>query len=144
MRIRRVFLRSGRSLIQTIGRAARNVEGKVIMYADRVTRSMQQAIDETERRRDKQLAHNQAHQITPETIKKAVHASIEATVSEDRNDYAGSTFTGLSKEERTRLAGEIEMEMHQAAEALEFERAAQLRDMIKELSFPPKKQRRRR
>ena len=135
------FLRSGRSLIQTIGRAARNVEGKVIMYADRITPSMQQAIDETERRRAKQLAHNQAHGITPETIKKAVHASIEATVAEDRVDYAASTFTGLSKEERTRLATDMEAEMLRAAEALEFERAAQLRDMIKELNQPPKKHR---
>lgn len=135
------FLRSGRSLIQTIGRAARNVEGRVIMYADRITPSMQQAIDETDRRRAKQLAHNQAHGITPETIKKAVHAAIEATVAEDRADYAGSTFSGLNKEERTRLAAEIEAEMLKAAEALEFERAAQLRDMIKEISQPPKKHR---
>jgi excinuclease ABC subunit B len=138
------FLRSGRSLIQTIGRAARNVEGKVIMYADRITPSMQQAIDETDRRRAKQLAHNQAHGITPETIKKAVHAAIEATVAEDRADYAGSTFSGLNKEERTRLAAEMEAEMLKAAEALEFERAAQLRDMIKEINQPPKKKRSRR
>jgi len=138
------FLRSGRSLIQTAGRAARNVEGTVIMYADRTTPSMQQAIDETNRRRDKQMAHNQAHNITPETIKKAISASIEATVSEEQADYNVSTFTGLSKEERTRLAGEVEIEMHKAAEALEFERAAQLRDMIRELNLPPKKKRKRR
>ncbi|MCX5780281.1 MAG: helicase-related protein, partial [Firmicutes bacterium] len=138
------FLRSGRSLIQTIGRAARNVEGRVIMYADRITPSMQLAIDETERRRTIQLAHNQAHDITPETIKKAVHASIEATVAEERGDYAAATFTGLSKEERTRLATDMEAEMLRAAEALEFERAAQLRDMIKELILPPKKHRKRR
>ena len=138
------FLRSGRSLIQTAGRAARNVEGTVIMYADRTTPSMQQAIDETNRRRDKQMAHNQAHNITPETIKKAISASIEATVSEEQADYNVSTFIGLSKEERTRLAGEVEIEMHKAAEALEFERAAQLRDMIRELNLPPKKKRKRR
>jgi excinuclease ABC subunit B len=138
------FLRSGRSLIQTAGRAARNVEGTVIMYADRTTPSMQQAIDETNRRRDKQMAHNQAHNITPETIKKAISASIEATVSEEQADYNVSTFTGLSKEERTRLAGEVEIEMRKAAEALEFERAAQLRDMIRELNLPPKKKRKRR
>ena len=138
------FLRSGRSLIQTAGRAARNVEGTVIMYADRTTPSMQLAIDETNRRRDKQMAHNQAHNITPETIKKAISASIEATVSEEQADYNVSTFTGLSKEERTRLAGEVEIEMHKAAEALEFERAAQLRDMIRELNLPPKKKRKRR
>ena len=138
------FLRSGRSLIQTAGRAARNVEGTVIMYADRTTPSMQLAIDETNRRRDKQMAHNQAHNITPETIKKAISASIEATVSEAQADYNVSTFTGLSKEERTRLAGEVEIEMRKAAEALEFERAAQLRDMIRELNLPPKKKRKRR
>ncbi len=138
------FLRSGRSLIQTSGRAARNVEGKVIMYADRVTPSMQLAMDETNRRRVKQSAHNQANNITPESIKKAVYASIEATVAEDLADYNLSTFTGLSKEERTRLAGEIELEMHKAAEALEFERAAQLRDMIRELNQPPKKKRKKR
>ena len=138
------FLRSGRSLIQTSGRAARNLEGKVIMYADRVTPSMQLAMDETNRRRVKQSAHNQANNITPESIKKAVYASIEATVAEDLADYNLSTFTGLSKEERTRLAGEIELEMHKAAEALEFEKAAQLRDMIRELNTPPKKKRKKR
>jgi len=138
------FLRSGRSLIQTSGRAARNVDGKVIMYADRITPSMQLAMDETNRRRVKQFAHNQAYNITPESIKKAVQASIEATVAEDLADYNLSTFNGLSKDERTRLAGEIELEMHKAAEALEFERAAQLRDMIRELNTPPKKKRKRR
>ncbi|PKM76991.1 MAG: excinuclease ABC subunit B [Firmicutes bacterium HGW-Firmicutes-15] len=138
------FLRSSRSLIQTTGRAARNVDGKVIMYADKITPSMRQAIDETSRRRAKQLAHNQEHNITPETIKKAVHAAIEATVAEEPADYNVSTFTGLSKEERTRLAVDIEMEMRKAAEALEFERAAQLRDMIRELNLPPKKKRKKR
>lgn len=138
------FLRSGRSLIQTTGRAARNVEGMVIMYADKITPSMRQAIDETNRRRAKQMAHNQAHNITPETIKKAVHAAIEATIAEDPAEYNVSTFTGLNKEERARLAGEIEIEMRKAAEALEFEKAAQLRDMIRELNMPPKKKKRKR
>ncbi|MDD4801821.1 MAG: excinuclease ABC subunit UvrB [Syntrophomonas sp.] len=138
------FLRSGRSLIQTIGRAARNADGRVIMYADRITPSMQQAIDETDRRRVKQLAHNQAHNITPETIRKAVYASIEATVAEEPADYNVSTFAGLNKEERIRLASEIEMEMHKAAQDLEFERAAQLRDMIRELNQPPRKKKKKR
>ena len=138
------FLRSGRSLIQTAGRAARNVEGKVVMYADRVTPSMQQAIDETNRRREKQSAHNLAHYITPESIKKAVFAAIEATVQEDPVEYQPSFFEGLNKDERNRLAGEMEIEMRKAAEALEFERAAQLRDMIRELNLPPKKKRKKR
>lgn len=138
------FLRSGRSLIQTIGRAARNAEGKVIMYADRITPSMQQAMDETDRRRAKQMAHNQLHGITPESIKKAVHASIEATVAEEIHNYQASTFAGLNKEERTRLALEMEQEMRRAAEALEFERAAGLRDMIRELLNPPVKKKKRR
>lgn len=138
------FLRSGRSLIQTIGRAARNAEGKVIMYADRITPSMQQAIDETDRRRAKQIAHNQLHGITPESIKKAVYASIEATVAEEMHNYQASTFAGLNKEERTRLALEMEQEMRRAAEALEFERAAGLRDMIRELLNPPVKKKKRR
>ncbi len=138
------FLRSGRSLIQTAGRAARNVEGKVVMYADRITPSMQQAIDETDRRREKQTAHNLAHNITPESIKKAVFAAIEATVQEDQALYQRSLAEGLSKEERVRLAAEIEIEMRQAAESLEFERAAQLRDMIKELNLTPKKKRKKR
>ncbi len=138
------FLRSGRSLIQTAGRAARNVEGKVVMYADRVTPSMQQAIDETNRRREKQSAHNLAHGITPESIKKAVFAAIEATVQEDPMEYQPAFFEGLSKDERNRLASELEIEMRKAAEALEFERAAQLRDLIRELNLPPKKKRKKR
>ncbi|MDD4775017.1 MAG: helicase-related protein, partial [Syntrophomonas sp.] len=138
------FLRSGRSLIQTSGRAARNVEGRVVMYADRITPSMQQAIDETYRRREKQSAHNLAHNITPESIKKAVFAAIEATVQEDSVQYQPSMAEGLSKEERARLAAEMEIEMHKAAEALEFERAAQLRDMIREMNLPPKKKRKKR
>jgi excinuclease ABC subunit B len=138
------FLRSPRSLIQTIGRAARNVEGKVIMYADAVTPAMCQAMDETNRRRAKQMAHNQEYNITPETIRKAVFAAIEATIAEEPAQYHTSTFANLSKEERTRLAVDIEAEMRKAAEALEFERAAELRDMIRELNQPPKKKRNKR
>jgi excinuclease ABC subunit B len=140
------FLRSGRSLIQTSGRAARNVEGKVIMYADRITPSMQQAIDETKRRRQKQTAYNQEHGITPETIRKAVHASLEATVAEEPADYTVREWKKLSAEERTRLIKEIkemETDMLQAAERLDFERAAQLRDMIKEMQTSKKTNKRR-
>lgn len=137
------FLRSGRSLIQTTGRAARNAEGKVIMYADRITPSMRQAIDETGRRRHKQMAYNQEQGITPETIKKAVHAALEATVAEEPGEYDVAALKKMSKEERDRLIREMELDMHLAAEALEFERAAQLRDMIKELQISkPKKKRR--
>ena len=137
------FLRSGRSLIQTIGRAARNAEGKVIMYADKITPSMKQALEETDRRRSKQQAHNQLNNISPETIKKAVYAAIEATIAEAPATYTADSFKGLSKEERQRLAGEMELEMRKAAEALEFERAAQLRDMIRDLNLPQKKGRKK-
>ncbi|CQB51987.1 UvrABC system, subunit B [Syntrophomonas zehnderi OL-4] len=133
------FLRSGRSLIQTIGRAARNAEGKVIMYADRITPSMRQAIDETERRRGIQTAYNQEHGITPETIKKAVYAALEATVAEEPGQYDITNFKSLRPEERDRLIREMEADMRHAAEALDFERAAQLRDTIKELQKPKRK-----
>ena len=92
------FLRSGRSLIQTIGRAARNVEGQVVMYADRITPAMQTAIDETNRRREKQIAYNEAHQITPQTIQKEIYASIEATISEAPAQYDVALFSHLSNE----------------------------------------------
>jgi len=137
------FLRSGRSLIQTIGRAARNVEGQVVMYADRITPAMQTAIDETNRRREKQIAYNEAHQITPQTIQKEIYASIEATISEAPAQYDVALFSHLSKEERVRLAGELQAEMIKAAESLEFERAAELRDMIKRLLDPPRKAKKR-
>ena len=133
------FLRSSRSLIQTIGRAARNAEGRVLMYADEITPAMQQAIDETDRRRAKQIAYNQAHGITPETIHKAVYDAIEATIAEEAQDYDIEIFKGMSREERQHLAQEMEQEMKKAAEALQFERAAQLRDMIKELMLSPRK-----
>lgn len=139
------FLRSGRSLIQTIGRAARNVEGRVIMYADRITPSMQIALDETDRRRSKQREYNQEHGITPETIRKAVYAVVEATIAEAPQEYDPHSYRHLPKEERQRVMREMETEMRHAAENLEFERAAQLRDMIRELAAPaPAKKKRRR
>ncbi|MDD2585923.1 MAG: excinuclease ABC subunit UvrB, partial [Syntrophomonadaceae bacterium] len=128
------FLRSARSLIQTIGRAARNAEGRVLMYADRITDSMRQALDETNRRREKQVAYNKAHNITPETIKKAVYAAVEATIAEDPAEYDIANLQSMGKEEREHLVAEMAVEMRKAAENLEFERAAQLRDMIKELN----------
>ncbi|MDD3890476.1 MAG: excinuclease ABC subunit UvrB [Syntrophomonadaceae bacterium] len=136
------FLRSARSLIQTIGRAARNAEGRVLMYADRITDSMRQALDETNRRREKQVAYNKAHNITPETIKKAVYAAVEATIAEDPAEYDIANLQSMGKEEREHLLAEMAVEMRKAAENLEFERAAQLRDMIKELNTPSRRKKR--
>jgi excinuclease ABC subunit B len=130
------FLRSDRSLIQTIGRAARNVHGTVIMYADKITDSMRRAIDETDRRRTKQTEFNQEHNITPVTIQKAVRAVIEATkVAEE----VLPGYPGMEKPEqmtaaqRKKAIADMEKEMKRAARDLEFERAAQLRDVIFEL-----------
>jgi excinuclease ABC subunit B len=127
------FLRSDTALIQTIGRAARHVEGQVIMYADKITDSMQRALDETDRRRQKQLLYNQAHGIVPETIVKEVYDLTDRVraVAEEGVEYqVGKT---LPKDEITRLIKELEKQMKQAAEALEFEKAAMLRDQIFEL-----------
>ncbi len=138
------FLRSARSLIQTIGRAARNVEGRVIMYADRVTPSMQTAITETNRRREKQVDYNELNNITPESIKKAVYAAVEATIAEEPGEYDIKNLRDLPAEEKNRLIGEMEAEMRKAAEKLDFERAAELRDMIREMQAPKKGRGRRR
>jgi excinuclease ABC subunit B len=129
------YLRSERSLIQTIGRAARNSEGKVIMYADKMTKSMEKAIGETERRREIQMAFNKEHNITPQTIRKAVRDIIEATkVAETPAKYtAGKQVDKLSKKDLKKLVADLEKEMKQAARELEFEKAAQLRDSLIEL-----------
>lgn len=130
------FLRSERSLIQTIGRAARNSEGKVIMYADRYTDSMKKAIDETTRRREIQMAYNEKHGITPTTIKKEIRDVIRATqVAEDNMSALDKVTKGkkLTKEDKTKLLATLEKEMKEAAKALDFERAAELRDTILEL-----------
>ena len=125
------FLRTETSLIQTIGRAARNVDGRVIMYADRVSAAMDVAIKETERRRAIQDAYNRAHGITPESVKKSVRAVIEATkVAEEVSDYVGKSPLELTKKELTEYVKKLEKEMKQAAADLQFERAAQLRDRI--------------
>ncbi len=127
------FLRSETSLVQTIGRAARNAEGKVIMYGDVITGSMRKAIDETERRRTIQIAYNEAHGIVPKTIEKNIRAVIEATmVAEEIADYVAERPL-LSVKEREKRIRQLEKDMKAAAKQLEFEKAAQLRDEIRKL-----------
>lgn len=125
------FLRTETSLIQTIGRAARNAEGRVIMYADSISRSMKTAIDETNRRRRIQDEYNKANGITPHTIVKSVRDVIEATkVAEDEEQYNGKSPLELTKKELKEYIKKMEKEMKQAAADLQFERAAMLRDRI--------------
>ncbi|ALV20905.1 excinuclease ABC subunit UvrB [Carnobacterium antarcticum] len=130
------FLRSERSLVQTIGRAARNQNGKVIMYADKVTDSMKGAIGETERRRATQVAYNEEHNITPTTIVKEVRdlISITTAVSGEEGELTSGKVASLSKKERKELIMKMEAEMHEAAKTLDFEKAANLRDIILELT----------
>jgi excinuclease ABC subunit B len=127
------FLRSETSLIQTIGRAARNAEGTVIMYADTVTPSMRAAIDETERRRLKQEAYNKAHGIVPQTIKKSVRDIIEISIADDAAPAKDDGKVRLTRRERDEMIAKLEKEMRKAAQMLEFEIAAALRDRIKKL-----------
>jgi excinuclease ABC subunit B len=127
------FLRSDTSLIQTIGRAARHVQGRVIMYADRVTGSMQRAIDETNRRRKIQMDHNTAHGIEPVSIIKAVRDLTERLRASAPKEEKAEEGSGLSRAEAERVARELEREMRTAAQNLEFEKAAALRDQLFEL-----------
>ncbi|MDA2313451.1 excinuclease ABC subunit B [Bacillus cereus group sp. MYBK35-2] len=128
------FLRSERSLIQTIGRAARNENGRVIMYADRITRSMGIAIEETKRRRSIQEAYNEEHGITPKTIQKGVRDVIRATTAaEEPETYEATPAKKMTKKEREKTIAKVEAEMKEAAKALDFERAAELRDLLLEL-----------
>ncbi len=129
------FLRSERSLIQTIGRAARNANGHVIMYADTITKSMEIAINETKRRRAIQEAYNKKHGIVPQTVKKEIRDVIRATyAAEEKETYDTKPSYGkMAKKEREKLIADLEKEMKEAAKALDFERAAQLRDIIFEL-----------
>ncbi len=125
------FLRSDRSLIQTIGRAARNSEGEVILYADKITGSMQRAIDETNRRRQIQEAYNEKHDIIPMTIRKDVRDIIRATqIVEKESAYKNKKMT---RKEKEKLVMDLEQQMKEAAKALDFETAAQLRDAMLEL-----------
>ncbi|MED4129052.1 MULTISPECIES: excinuclease ABC subunit UvrB [Shouchella] len=130
------FLRAERSLIQTIGRAARNEHGRVIMYADKITGSMEVAISETKRRREIQEAFNKKHGITPQTIQKKIPDVVQATyAAEDEGEYdvTKKPQQKMTKKEREKTIAQIEVEMKQAAKDLNFERAAELRDMLLEL-----------
>ncbi len=131
------FLRSERSLIQTIGRAARNLHGRVILYADTITDSMRRAIDETERRRAKQIAHNRAHGITPKGIDKAVRDVMEvgqpATDTPRRVADPAAEYAHLTPAQLARKIKQLEKQMYQHAKNLEFEQAAQIRDQLKAL-----------
>jgi excinuclease ABC subunit B len=127
------FLRSETSLIQTIGRAARNVNAKVILYADKVTLAMQNAMDETRRRRELQEKYNAEHGITPETIKKNIRAGIEEAVAAHRSANAAVGRASEDVYVTEEYISELEAEMFEAAKALEFEKAAALRDRIGQL-----------
>ncbi|NGP58705.1 excinuclease ABC subunit UvrB [Paenibacillus thiaminolyticus] len=129
------FLRAERSLIQTIGRAARNADGHVIMYGDKMTESMDKAIKETERRRAIQMAYNEKHGITPQTIRKKIREVIEATkTAESKTGYdVSASVDKMSKKDRQTVIQRLEKEMKDAAKNLQFERAAELRDALMEL-----------
>jgi excinuclease ABC subunit B len=130
------FLRSRTSLIQTIGRAARNINSAVFMYADKITDSMQAAIDETDRRREIQLAYNEAHGITPETIKKEIRSGLTEQIKA-RKIARDAVHLDETEYDKVEMAAEIEKEMLSAAEALDFEKAAMLRDRLQELKDLP-------
>ncbi|WP_110667415.1 excinuclease ABC subunit UvrB [Salinicola halophilus] len=142
------FLRAERSLIQTIGRAARNAHGKAILYGDRITDSMRRAIDETERRRAKQIAHNEEHGITPQTVTKSVADIMEGAqapgrkgsrkrteqlVAEAPGEYTQEALRDMNATQLSKEIGKLEDKMHEAAQNLEFERAAKLRDQTQTL-----------
>lgn len=130
------FLRSETSLVQTIGRAARNINGSVIMYADQITASMRYAIDETNRRRAIQQAYNEANQIEPKGIVKGIRDVIEATVAADgMEEYHVEKIKAMNKKELADYIKQLEEEMYAASRTLQFERAAELRDMIVELKM---------
>ena len=132
------FLRTETSLIQTIGRAARNAEGHVIMYADTITESMDKAISETERRRKIQQQYNEEHGITPQTIKKAVRDLISISKAADGEEGGGVTlkvdYESMSTKELEKVKKQIEKNMHKAAAELNFEEAAILRDKMIEVN----------
>lgn len=127
------FLRSERSLIQIIGRAARNAQGKVIMYADSITQSMRKALDETARRREIQMAFNEVHGITPKTIIKPIHDVVRSKETKEMTAAYMKKKNKMAKKDKAKMLENIEKEMKEAARVLDFERAAQLRDILIEL-----------
>lgn len=127
------FLRSNRSLVQTIGRAARNSEGHVIMYADKITDSMRYALDETQRRREIQMAYNEEHGVTPVTIKKDIRDAISAEVEVKPDKDKPAKRKKLTKKEREKVVAQLEKDMKEAAKKLDFETASELRDALFEL-----------
>jgi excinuclease ABC subunit B len=131
------FLRSERSLIQTSGRAARNISGKVIMYADKITKSIQACLDETKRRRIIQKKYNEKNNITPESIKKSISNVLSSIYEADYMTVPiapKSKITPATEEDLPALIAKLTKEMKQAAKNMEFERAAELRDELKELN----------
>ena len=127
------FLRSERSLIQIIGRAARNAHGKVIMYGDHITDSMKKALDETNRRRSIQIAYNEEHGIVPKTIIKPIHEVVRSKETQEMTAKYMNRKTKIGKKDKEKLLANIEKEMREAAKVLDFERAAELRDILLEL-----------
>lgn len=127
------FLRSERSLIQIIGRAARNAHGEVIMYGDKITDSMQKALDETARRREIQIAYNKKHGITPKTIIKPIHEVVRSKETQEMTAKYMNKKNKVSKKDKEKLLVSLEKEMKEAAKVLDFERAAELRDILIEL-----------
>ena len=127
------FLRSERSLIQIIGRAARNSKGRVIMYADKETDSMKKAILETDRRREIQIEYNRVHNITPTTIVKQIHEAISGKETKEMAKNYMNRRTKVDKKDKQKLITSLEAEMKSAAKVMDFERAAELRDIIIEM-----------
>jgi len=127
------FLRSDTSIIQTVGRTARNVNGRVILYADKITDSMKRAMGETDRRRKTQLEYNAKNGVTPQTIEKEIRRGIEDII---RSRKTAASAVGMSDKEfnRNEAVAEVEKEMYAAAEKLEFERAAELRDTLRQIT----------
>lgn len=127
------FLRSESALVQTIGRAARHVEGRVLMYGDTITRSMRLAIDETNRRRGIQEAYNREHNITPRGVKKAIDEGLRAIIPQKDDSKPKIDLKKIPKEEYASLVKDLTAQMNLASANLEFEKAAELRDVIAEI-----------